>query len=132
VTDLSCGDGAIANGLTGVELVLGDYSINGSIEHNVLTTPNTDLWIISETVEHLEAPWTVLENIATRTKWIVLTTPDDEQIEIGNYEHYWSFTQRDINDILAQAGFVDRKCEILTNAGWTYQYQIWTAKSEAA
>ncbi len=78
------------------------------------------------TIEHLEAPWTVIERIAEKSKWILLSTPLDEDPAIGNYEHYWSFTEQDVTQMLAAAGFGQLRCTHLQNDGWTYTYQVWT------
>lgn len=130
VTDLSAGDGAIVNGLTGTVWRTNDISENGDgIEVLVKTAAPVDLWICTETIEHLEAPWTVLEEIARRTRWLVLSTPLDEDPSIGNYEHYWSFTLADVADLLAQSGFVDAQATELDGDGWTYTYQLWIARS---
>lgn len=133
VTDLSCGDGAIINSLTGVDTVRNDFSINGDgIEVTSKIMKPTDLFICSETIEHLREPWTVLEQIAMNTKWLVLSTPLDEDISVGNWEHYWSFEKRDIQDILEQSCFTPVDHIVLLSAGWTYEYQIWTARSTHA
>lgn len=129
VTDLSAGNGAIVGGLEDVVKRFSDISVAGNgIELEVLTAEPVDLWILTETIEHLEAPWTVLEQIARRTRWIVLSTPLDEDPKIGNYEHYWSFTQGDVADLLAQSGFTDATFDAITAPGWTYTYQLWTAR----
>ena len=135
VADYSCGDGTLIRGLKmfndagyeATDVGKGDPPI----EEMVLTMPFTDLFICTETIEHLEAPWTVLEWVARRARYIVLSTPLDESPDIGNYEHYWSFTEWDVATILAQSGFSeDQKFEALTKAAWTYTYQIWTARSK--
>lgn len=134
IADYSCGDGAVTNGLVisrqgsieATDVGKGDPPIEQMVE----TMPYVDLFICTETIEHLEAPWTVLEWIATKAKRILLSTPLDESVMIGNYEHYWSFTQWDVSTILAQSGFSeDQKMERLTDWDWTYEYQIWTAGS---
>lgn len=134
IADYSCGSCRIIDGLKMWNAASYDISDvqrgDPSIEERVLTMPYTDLFLCTETIEHLESPWTVLEYIAMRTKWLVLSTPLDEDPNIGNYEHYWSFTQWDIATILDQSGFIDCKFEALgPMPGWTYTYQIWTARS---
>lgn len=132
VADYSCGDKSIADGLRGVrswdltDVGQGDPPI----EEQVQTMPYVHLFVCTETIEHLEAPWTVLEYVALRARWLVLSTPLDESPAIGNYEHYWSFTQWDIATILDQSGFVDATMYHITEAGWTYEYQLWTARSK--
>ena len=135
IADFSCGDGSIVHGLKmfhDASFLMTDVGKGDPpIEDQVLTMPFTDLFICTETIEHLEAPWTVLEYAAMRARYVVLSTPLDEDPAIGNYEHYWSFTQWDVATLLHQSGFSeDQKFESLTRAGWTYEYQIWTARSK--
>ena len=125
--DLSAGDNSITDGLHGLRLVQAD---DGDIEADLAAmTEPVDLFICTETIEHLEAPWTVLERIAEVARFIVVSTPLDEAPMIGNYEHYWSFTETDVRDMLLNAEFVDLAVEHLHRAYWTYTYQIWTGRS---
>jgi hypothetical protein len=126
--DWSAGDRAITGRLIGLTLLdTADGDLARALRENV---DQWDLFICTETIEHLEAPWTVLEEIAKITRFIVLSTPLDEQPDIDNYEHYWSFTQHDVRDLLEQAGFVDLHPTYLTGSGWTYTYQVWTGRSK--
>jgi hypothetical protein len=130
VTDLSCGDGVIVGGLNIENKTMNDITLLGDgIEVTVKTMKDVDLFICTETIEHLEAPWTVIEEIAQRAKWLVLSCPNDESPDIHNHEHYWSFTAQDVGDMLAEAGFVDLQWETITQPRWTYEYQIWTGRS---
>lgn len=131
VTDLSCGDGAIVDGLNIAAKIKKDFAYD-PIEITSLLMKPTGLFICSETIEHLQAPWTVLEQIALKTKWLILSTPLDEDPAIGNHEHYWAFTQKDVNTILDQSGFACEDITLLTERSWTYTYQIWTGKSRVS
>lgn len=131
--DLSSGDGAIIDQLSPrlTRVEKGDISVDGcGIEVNIKNLRPVDLFICTETIEHLEAPWTVLEEVAQRTRWLILSCPLDERPEIDNYEHYWSFTSEDVRDILTQSGFSPVTYDFLTGVGWTYDYQVWTARTE--
>lgn len=132
VADLSCGDGAIVRGLERVSFShMCDYTHNGDgIEVTIKHLKPVDLFICTETIEHLEAPWTVLEHIAQRTKWLVLSTPLDEDTT-ENWEHYWSFTRDDVKTMLTQSGFDFALPSILAQPGWAYVYQIWIARASA-
>ncbi len=126
VADLSMGDGAITKALTNVTI---QHARDGDIEHDVLEIDPVDLFICTETIEHLRAPWTVLEAIARKTKWLVLSTPLDESPEDGNWEHYWSFTEDDVATLLWQSGFRgNRVLFLIKQEGWVYTYQLWTAE----
>jgi hypothetical protein len=126
VTDLSCGDGAIIDQLTIPQKVKKDIEFD-PIEITSLLMKPTDLFVCTETIEHLQAPWTVLEQLALKTKWLLVSTPLDEDPAIGNHEHYWSFSATDVANMLFQSGFITRTCTRLDDPAWTYTYQIWTA-----
>ena len=131
VADLSCGDCSIIGSLNIKSKITGDITNDRSIEDALRDRvwPDVDLFICTETIEHLEAPWTVLERIAETTRWLVLSTPLDEDPAIGNYEHYWSFTQDDVQSMILTAGFVDLELHVLAEPGWTYTYQLWTGRT---
>src|SRR5213076_938668 len=90
VADLSCGDAAIARALDAEITILGDlapgYEITGPIERTILPVPSADLFICSETVEHLDDPDTVLKHIRKRCRALVLSTPLAEFTPV-NPEH---------------------------------------------
>lgn len=128
VADLSAGDRAIVNALAGVEVTASDWTDGVDIMKSVVELEPVDLFICTETVEHLEAPWTLLEHIAPRTKCLLLSTPMDESADAGNWEHYWSFTVEDVFTLLRQAGFIRMTVDVMRpNAGGPYVHQIWTA-----
>lgn len=142
VADLSCGDRTVVNALhdrigmecvatnditTGVPI---DVALNEWWNAGPDTLPVVDLFICTETIEHLEAPWTVLEKIAAKTKWLLLSTPLDEKEDENNWEHYWSFTSTDVAELLRQSRFNMLHCDVLMNDHWVYRYQVWTGRSE--
>jgi 2-polyprenyl-3-methyl-5-hydroxy-6-metoxy-1,4-benzoquinol methylase len=133
VVDLSCGDGSIAHTLRttsrhvhAVDLTDGPDMLDTLRAWN---EEPADLFICTETIEHLEAPWTALELIAQHTRHLVLSTPLDEPDQ-GNWEHYWSFSLRDVYDLLTQAGFTDLERLVLSGRGWHYNYQVWLGRTE--
>jgi hypothetical protein len=130
LADLSSGDAEVTKSVRGLDSRhYRDYSDHGE---DILSLLNgllqpVDLFVCTETIEHLEAPWTVIEKIREKTKWLVLSCPNGEK-NTENWEHYWSFTQNDVLDMLTQAGFTETKCHGLWEPGWNYDYQIWTAR----
>lgn len=132
MADLSCGDTEVTRTLTGLtHRHLRDFTDYGEDILSLLSgvMNSVDLFVCTETIEHLEAPWTVIERIREKAKWLVLSCPNDERsVGEGNWEHYWSFTQNDVLDILTQAGFTETKYHGLWEPGWAYDYQIWTAR----
>lgn len=135
VADLSCGDATIARGVNDAKLViLGDYVENdeypycGRIEHTVKLLGYVNLFILSETLEHIDDPLQLLTDIHERAGNVIITTPLDEQDD-GNPEHYWGWDEEGVRSLLWQAGW-----KVVNHALFTpqmpqayYTYQIWLA-----
>lgn len=133
IADFSAGDRAVVNGLHGYEDAwLHDITDDGVdiVERLRAETFTYDLFICTETIEHVEQPWTLLEEIAPRTRWLLLSTPLDEDPAKNNWEHYWTFEATDIDDLLTQSGFVGRLVEAHQPVGSPYTFQTWVARSE--
>lgn len=141
--DLSCGDGAIIKGLyangTIDFAIMGDYVsalhvhpryrglIQDTLPALVAEYPPFDLYVLSETIEHLKDPDDTLQLITHAAKNMVLSTPINETNQ-DNKEHYWSWSVQDMDDMLRDAGWTDRLVAILK--GPWYDYQIWTCSHE--
>lgn len=143
IADLSCGDATIARGLGMVHssmpggtsnLILGDfapgYPFTGPIErtiHEVLMP--VDLFILSETLEHLEDPEIVLREIRTRSRMLLLSTPVDADVAMEratNPEHLWAWSVEDIDEMLVAAGWTVAQHRVLEHpAGGIYSYGLW-------
>jgi hypothetical protein len=132
VADLSCGNGGIALALNmGNENThLGDfaqgYEYVGPIEENVNKIPDIDLYICSETLEHLDNPQEVLLNIRKRSKWLFLTTPIENWGD-ANTEHLWSWDRKGVEELLKEASFTPRMFGTLdsTVINEPYVYGMW-------
>lgn len=136
VADLSCGDAAIAKRLQsshGAQLVLGDfapgYEYMGPIEETIHQIPKVDLFICSETIEHLDDPDTVLAAIREKTDRLLLSTPDGE-VDDANPEHVWGWDSEAVEKMLRSAGFTPEMHTMLDlrPAGGTYCFQIWACR----
>lgn len=131
--DLSAGDATIINSLNLVDRYIGDfapkYQFTGPIEKTIDEIPNVDLFICSETIEHLDNPDEVLKRIRQKTKWIVVTTPIGE-FNTGNLEHYWGWDTEDVEQMLVNAGFRPFILNKLAfyEPQYTYDYQIWICR----
>ena len=132
VVDLSCGDGAILDGLhTPLDKVYGDMifterlDVIGNIEDTVKLIDG-DLLICSETLEHLDDPDAVLRDAARNFKWIAITTPLGEKDD-GNWEHYWGWDMLDLSEMLKTTQWSTRVMETLPLTYYTYQF--WIARS---
>lgn len=130
--DLSAGDAFIINGLELDETYIGDfapkYEFTGAIEQTIEQIPNVDLFICSETLEHVDNPVEVLKQIRTKTKHLLLSTPHAKFDDV-NLEHYWAWDKDGIGELLAQAGFEPIQFHLLELANdYYYDYQIWVCK----
>lgn len=132
--DLSCGDGTILNALNAEHSYYGDYApgyqFTGPLEETIDQMPPVDLYIMSETIEHLDDPLLALKKIRAKTKYLVLSTPLEEDPSIVNEQHYWSFTKDDITGLLRAADFrpvVYQQLEF-SDPEYCYNYQIHGAK----
>jgi hypothetical protein len=128
IADLSAGDGAIINGLDAKTKILGDYfpgfEYCGKIEDTIKQIPNVDLFISSETLEHVDDPLGMLMSIRAKTKWLLLSTPENNWND-GNPEHYWAWDQDGVKELLEKAGFMPVYVESIPIS---YTHQIWICK----
>ena len=108
VADLACGDAAIASAVDAAECHLGDLGVGhpicGPIESTIAQVPHVDLFVCTETIEHLDDPDTVLKEIRGKTTTLLLSTP------VGcfhdtNPEHYWAWDREAVEAMLGVAGF---------------------------
>lgn len=106
--DLSCGDGAVLRSLDLSERHFGDlapgHPVTGPVEETVHLVPDVDLWVCTETLEHLDDPDVVLKAVRAKARHLVASTPVDAW-EDPNPEHYWAWSRADVEDMLAAAGW---------------------------
>jgi hypothetical protein len=136
VADLSCGNALIGRRLQashGATLVLGDlapgYEHCGPIEETVEQIAPVDLFVCSETIEHLDDPDAVLAQIRRKTDRLLLSTPDGEDDD-SNPEHVWGWDAEAVEKMLRAAGFgpyVHTTVDVRP-AGGVYAYQIWACR----
>lgn len=127
--DLSCGDGWIIDNIDvdGTKY-RGDYApgytIQGPLEETIEQIPNVDLYICSETIEHLNDPDTALSLIRPKTNYILLSTPIGEDYD-GNIEHYWGWDEEAVHEMLYYAGFHTVHSHATLRLDPGYDFQIW-------
>jgi hypothetical protein len=131
--DLSAGDASIINSIGVNEKHVGDYApgyqYTGAIEATINQIPKVDLFICSETLEHLDNPDFALSKIREKTEWLFVSTPLNETNN-NNPEHYWGWDTDGIKDMLQQAGFKIYMLNVLHffSEDFEYNYQMWVAK----
>lgn len=127
--DLSCGDGAILQGLNVMYRYFGDFApgwtYQGPIEKTLDEISYMDVFVLCETLEHIDRPFDLLKRIRKKTDKLILSTPDTT--EDDNPEHYWSWDREDIAEMLEMAGFrPDRYHNIhYDKIKDSYNYQLW-------
>lgn len=142
VADLSCGDGGVIEAARAVRwsrVYLGDRTarpgldVAGRIEDILDGCPETDLFVCTETLEHVRDPLAVLKGIRRVTRrGVILSTPAGEEGD-DNPQHYWGWTPEDLFKLLTEAGFNDWQADVEL---WTsrnddyYTHQIWTLRHQ--
>ncbi len=145
LADLSCGDGAIPVGIQRAcpetawhpkSPLLGDVTPGphldfvGPIERTLTRLPElVDLFICTETLEHVDDPARVLTGIRERARFLLLSTPETHGRD-DNPEHYWSWDVPGVRELLEQAGWtpVTQSVLDLTYIPAAYAYQLWTCR----
>lgn len=149
--DLSCGDGAVLRGIaSGLNRAyVGDLNASapgdwpeptqweilppGPLPYSLegLTEP-VDLFVLSETLEHMDDPDSLLSLITGHSRYLFVSTPVSERHNSGNLEHYWSWSVPDVHNMLMDNGWLPLERETLVpqstlHMDGAYHYQLWLA-----
>lgn len=130
VADLSCGDGAIVNGSSHDwdRIELSDLTRGAMIQDSLPRLAPVDMYVCSETLEHVEDPDWLLRTIREHAGALLLTTPCAKWDD-NNDEHYWAWDTVDLSDMLVTAGWNNGKVELFTpTVSMYYTFQIWTCQ----
>jgi hypothetical protein len=132
IADLSAGDAAIINSIDAQVKYIGDYApgyeITGHIDQTLNDLPEVDLFICSETLEHLDDPDATLKAIRKKTKYLFISTPNGED-NSSNLEHYWGWDNQDMQEMLIDAGFDPVVYHLLElKEKHHYDFQMWICK----
>ena len=119
IADLSAGDATIINAL--------EAENKGHINQTINEIPKVDLFICSETLEHLDDPDATLKAIRKKTKYLFISTPNGEDNN-SNQEHYWGWNNEDIKEMLINAGFDPVVYYVLDLKQYCYEFQMWICK----
>lgn len=128
--DLSCGNAAILTALDLPVTILGDYApgyqYQGPIEETIQQIPEVDLFVCSETIEHVDDPQLVLDDIRSVAQYLLLSTPVGCHND-SNAEHYWAWDREDVERLLIDSGWSPLSYRNVdsTAYGEPYNYGIW-------
>lgn len=131
--DLSCGNGAILQATPADTRHFGDfapgYEFAGPIEKTITDLPEVDVFICSETLEHVDDPDLVLAAIRAKAGTLVLSTPVDAWAD-DNPEHYWAWSRDDVEQMLGAAGFTSLVFTAVDfrPMGLPYCFGVWAAR----
>lgn len=145
--DLSCGDGALIRRLPWpIEVrTMGDLvpaahlDVHGPLPDtlDLLEGAPVDLYLCSETLEHLPDPDGLLARVAELAHHVFISTPVAESPHTGNEEHYWSWDTGDVRDMLLATGWQPLAHEVFRpdstrHMDDAYRYQLWLAERQTA
>ena len=132
--DLSAGDGTVLSGTRLERKVLGDlngaWDVSGRIEDTLPSLGPVDLYVCTETLEHLDDPDLILKTIREKARMLVLSTPVDAWND-ANPEHYWAWGKADVDAMLNQAGFetlIYSSCDFRAMGRDHYEFGIWVCQ----
>lgn len=142
IADLSAGDGAIPQAIAATvervtqrtpTLILGDltprWALHGPIEETLellIELGRVDLFVLSETLEHLDDPDAVLARVRQAAHTLLLSTPVGE-CDTTNPEHYWGWNIPAIRGMLLGAAWRPLSVDVVRTEPSFYDYQVWTA-----
>lgn len=132
VADLSCGNAQIVErSHPWRQVYLGDfapgYGISGPIEETIEQIPQVDLFVLSETLEHVNRPVEVLKQIRAKATYLLLSTPIGETTD-DNPEHLWGWDQEGVQLLLDRAGWLRPLARTDLTLPDTTSYQIWSMR----
>ena len=131
IADMSAGGSRITPMIAshyGVIPHLGDYGdaygyqYRGTLQETVPLIPVVDLFVCSETIEHLTDPDADLRLIRGKARTLLLTTPIWEEPHMVSHGHLWTWRREDVEKMLADVGFAPiRFVEISIFGLWLFQ-----------
>jgi hypothetical protein len=132
--DLSCGSGAVLAAVDAERYLFGDYApgyeYTGPLEQTLEQIPPVDLYVCTETLEHLDDPDAVLAQIRGKATVLLLSTPVENWTD-PNVEHYWAWSRHDVDAMLAGAGWTPERYDELDFTGcgpWYYRFGMWVCR----
>lgn len=133
IVDLSAGDAYIPKSVAALndfaDLILGDYcsglgySFDKPIEESIKHIDDCTLFLLNETLEHLDDPDAILRKIRGKSTMLVISTPINEPHDTGNLQHYWSWSTDDVLQMLSEAGW-SKECVVELTLNTYHDFMI--------
>jgi hypothetical protein len=133
IADLSAGDARVPRALadySDIIPILGDYAdygyqYTGPIEVTMIMMPPVELYVSTNTLEHLNNPDAHLALVRQKCEKLLLSVPIDEHDAGG--QHLWFWTREGVEDMTKAAGFaVQAYCELDEGPVWEhFKFGIW-------
>ena len=125
IADLSAGDARITRALARhslVEPILGDiapgYSIQGDLHHTVHYIPHVELFVCTNTLEHLEDPDADVAQIREKADKL-FTSASLEEVSDEEGDHYWEWDRTGVEELLTKVGWeISAYCELDMTPFW--------------
>jgi len=117
-------------------LTLGDFSqgyeLTGPILETIKFIPIVDLFICTETLEHLDDPEANLQAIRGKCTNLLVSTPIDQPLETAGGGHCWVWSRSDVEEMLVATGFtLQAFVELDMTLGWMpgyVKFGIWACR----
>lgn len=124
VADLSAGVGTIARGVAErASLILSDLAGGRPMEDAVDAMEPVDLFVCTETLEHLDDPAAVLAAIRPKARRLLVSFPHRPDLD-DNPEHLWQWTPAEATALLVGAGWFPVTSAALAVPDGPYTYSI--------
>lgn len=128
VADLTAGVGTIASGIAhprGADVILGDLATTGQrIEDSAQALEPVDVYICTETLEHLDDPAAALDLIRAKARRLLVSFPHRDDVD-DNPEHLWQWTVTEAEALLHETGWRPLTSLVLQVPDGPYRYSIW-------
>lgn len=89
---------------------------------------HVDMVVMTETLEHLEAPDQALRLARATADILVASSPIGDPEHGGNHEHLWAWDEEGYQEMIEAAGWRTTIKTVLTYPGLPWNSQIWVAR----
>lgn len=103
---------------------------NGDAAAFLESVDSADVVVLTEILEHVEDPDRLVALARAQGKYLVASSPINEEQDVGNHEHVWAWDQLGYRQMLEAGGWKPRAyIEIaFPTPGFPYTYQLWVCE----